>query len=61
MDSKDVILTLMIRPLLTCFLLLLACPLLAEGPLTIQPVGKESPHGFSRIFSKRVVVFQIPV
>lgn len=51
----------MIRPLLTCFLLLLACPLLAEGPLTIQPVGKESPHGFSRIFSKRVVVFQIPV
>ncbi len=51
----------MIRPLLSYFLLLLACPVLAESPFAIQPVGDESPQGFSRIFSKRVVVFRIPV
>ena len=51
----------MIRPLLSCFLLLLACPVLAEAPFAIQSVGEESPQGFSRIFSKRVVVFRIPV
>jgi len=52
----------MIRPLLSCFLLLLlTCPVLAEAPFTIQPVGEESPQGFSRVFSKRVVVFRIPL
>ena len=33
----------------------------AATPLKILPVGKESPEGFSRIFSKRVDVFAIPV
>jgi hypothetical protein len=44
-------------------LVLLLAPLgsAAELPLKIQPVGEESPRGFSRTFSKRVDVFGIPV
>ena len=42
-------------------LLLAASPALADSPLTIQPVGDESPEGFSRVFSKQVDVFGIPV
>ena len=43
------------------FLLGGASPAAAESPLKIQPVGEESPRGFSRVFRKRVNVFGIPV
>lgn len=49
---------------LTCLLgilLLAASPAPADSPLAIQPVGNESPEGFSHVFSKRVDVFGIPV
>jgi hypothetical protein len=52
---------------LPCWLAVLLVQLLAplgstaESPLKIQPVGEESPRGFSRTFRKRVNVFGIPV
>ena len=42
-------------------LLLSAFPLQAAPPFKVLRVGDESPEGFSRVFSKRVDVFGIPV